>query len=472
VAVLGRHAGASRFAYNACLALVKQALRARSRDPSVRVPWTGFDLINAFNAWKRSAAAGRVFAVDSCGTATVVAVGLSWRSQVCEQVFEEAAVDLGRALAAFTESRRGRGCGRRVGFARFKRKASTVASFRVRQKSTAGRVSIRLGEAGQRSIRLPGIGVLRVREDTRRLRRMLDKGRATILSATVSCRGGRWVVSLTVQAADLHPAARHPADTGSEGSGWVGVDRGLCAYVVAATSTGQQILRVDTPPRPLQAGQAQLRRLSRQVSRKRKGSTNRAKAVARLGRCHRRIRNVRQHFVHRVANELVKTHDRLALENLHITGMMANHHLAAAITDAAWGELARVIGYKQAWRGGQVTVVDRWFPSTKTCSSCRTVTATLPLSQRTFSCDSCGHRADRDLNAAINLAVWAEEHHAQTRDPEVRGPAINACRGDGAGPHHHVGETSPNDAGTPPHTNPVRGRGRPRRAVSHKPTNL
>ena len=136
--------------------------------------------------------------------------------------------------------------------------------------------------------------------------------------------------------------------------------------------------------------------------------------------------------------------------DLHITGMMANHRLAAAIADAGWGELARVIGYKQAWRGGQVMLVDRWFPSTKTCSTCRTVAASLPLSQRMFCCDWCGYRADRDLNAAVNLAVWAEEHHAQTRDPEVRGPVTNACRGDGAGPHHRVGETSPNDAGTPP----------------------
>jgi putative transposase len=283
---------------------------------------------------------------------------------------------------------------------------------------------------------------------------MLDKGRASILSATVACRAGRWVVSLTVQAADLHSATRHPTKTSIEGGGWVGVDRGLAAYLVAATNTGEEVLRVADPPRPLRAAQAHLRRLYRQVTRKGKGSKNRGKAVARLGRRHRSICNVRQHFVHQVANELVKTHDRLALEDLHITGMMANHHLAAAIADAAWGELARVIGYKQAWRGGQVVLVNRWFPSTKTCSACRTVAGALPLSVRTFRCTSCGHRSDRDLNAAINLAVWAEENHAQTRDPEARGPVTNACRGDGPGPYHHVGETNPEDAGTSPHVVP------------------
>jgi putative transposase len=281
---------------------------------------------------------------------------------------------------------------------------------------------------------------------------MLAKGRARILSATVSRHAGRWSVSLTVEAADLHPAARHPDPPGtSADGGWVGVDRGLSAFVVAATTGGVQVLRVEDPPRPLRGAQSRLRRLSRQVSRKQRGSRNRAEAVARLARGHRRVRNIRQHFVHQVANALVKTHDRLALENLHIAGMLKNRHLSAAIADAGWGELARIIGYKQAWHGGQVTLVDRWFPSTKTCSTCHTMAATaVPLSVRVFHCDSCGHTADRDLNAAVNLAIWAE-NHAQVRDPEVRGPVINARRGDGADPHHSgAGETSPDEAGTPP----------------------
>ncbi|MEV6971663.1 helix-turn-helix domain-containing protein, partial [Hamadaea sp. NPDC051192] len=107
VVVLGRHAGAARFAFNQCLATVKDALDANAKtvDGSARVPWSGFDLINAFNGWKRSAAAGRVWAVDSAGRATLQSAGLRWRSDVSQQVFEEAAVDCGRALAAFAGSR-------------------------------------------------------------------------------------------------------------------------------------------------------------------------------------------------------------------------------------------------------------------------------------------------------------------------------------------------------------------------------
>jgi putative transposase len=414
---------------------VTEGLDAKSRDVSVVVPWSGFDLIDAFNRWKRSAAAGRVWTVDMAGGATVHSLGLSWRTGVCQQVFEEAAVDCGRALAAFAESRHGRRRGRRVGFPRFKRKTATVGSFRIRQKSCAGRAAIRVGDpaGGLRSVTLPTIGVLRVREDTRRLRRMLTNNRARIVSVTVSCRAGRWSVSLTVQAADLPPAHHQPSDGPASRSGWVGVDRGLAAYLVAADSRGNELLRVDAAPRAWKTALPKIRRLSRQTSRKRRGSANRRKAAARLARCHRRIGNVRRYFLHEVANQLIQTHDRLALEDLNVAGMLRNHHLAAAISDAAWAELARIVGYKQQWRGGHTLAVDRWFASSKTCAACGAIMARLTLADREFCCATCGHKADRDRNAATNLAIWAEQHHARIRDPEVRGPVTNAYRGDGSG---------------------------------------
>ena len=131
------------------------------------------------------------------------------------------------------------------------------------------------------------------------------------------------------------------------------------------------------------------------------------------------------------------------MEDLNIIGMMANHRLAGAIADAAWGELARLVRYKQHWRGGQVVGVDRWYPSSKTCATCHTITAAMPLSTRTFHCPRCRHRADRDLNAATNLAIWAEQHHAQVRDPEARGPVTNARRGDGTDPHQRADQCRP-----------------------------
>jgi putative transposase len=322
-----------------------------------------------------------------------------------------------------------------------------VPSFRLRNKHPKnGRASIRVGDGHPRAVTLSGIGTVRVFDDTRPLRRLLAKGRGKVLFATVSLRGGRWWVSLNVDAAELHPAARHDPDAARP---WVGVDRGLAAFIVAATTDGAELARVaaDAVPKPLNSGMTKLRRLGRAVTRKPRGSNNRRKAAARLGRQHHRITNVRKHFLHQVSNELVKTHDRLAIEDLNVAGMLRNRRLARAISDAGWAEFARLLAYKQAWAGGHLAVADRWFPSSKTCSGCGGMKPTLGLGERTYRCHTCGAALDRDLNAAINLAAWAEKH-AQTRDPEARGPVTNAHRQDGSGPRPRADETSLNDVGT------------------------
>jgi putative transposase len=454
--LLARHAGASRFAFNQCLGMVKTAITQRRSDPDVEVPWTGFDLINAFNAWKKTADAGRVFSVDSRGVTDSTVTGLAWRGEVCQQVFEEAAVDLGKGLKSWSDSRCGKRKGKRVGFPRFKKKTGDVASFRLRNKHSNGKpAAIRVGDNNRpRSVTLPGIGLIAVHDDTRRLRRMLAKDRAKILFATISYHGGRWWISLNVEADDLHPAHQHPTRP-DDGGGWVGVDRGLSAFVVAATAEGTELARIHDAPKPLAAGIKHQRRLSKSLSRKKKGSRNRTNAAAKLGRHHQRVANVRRHFLHQVSGELVKTHDRLVIENLNVAGMLANHRLARAISDAGWSQFARMLRYKQAWRGGQLIEADRWYPSTRLCPQCGVVNAAMTLADRVFIC-GCGYRADRDTNAAVNLARWghANDPH-RSPDPQAGGRATKARRRDGAGQHPRVGETSPNDAGTDVHTAPA-----------------
>jgi putative transposase len=262
---LARHVGAARFAYNQCLRL---HLDARERHAALSgrggaydadqisdadqasdgVPWTGFSLINAYNRWKRSEAAGRRFLVTGEGVAEVEVTGLAWRAEVSSQVSEEAAVDLGRGLAAWTDSRSGKRKGRPVRHPRFKKKTRMGGSFRMRNKATGGRACIRVGTGDRpRSVTLPKIGSIRVREDTRRLRRMIATGRARILQATVTRGVRRWWISVTVEAADLHPAARHQSRSADDKTGWVGVDRGLHALVVAGTQDGTETLRVQAP---------------------------------------------------------------------------------------------------------------------------------------------------------------------------------------------------------------------------------
>jgi putative transposase len=349
--MLLRHAGASRFAYNQCLQMVVEQVRAKRADPSVLVPWSGFDLINAFNAWKRSEAAGRTFIVAPDGTITKRVTGLAWRVEVAAQVFEEAAVDLGRALAAHRDSKAGKRRGRRIGFPRRKKKGRCRDSFRLRNNAHG----IRVGEGHPRSVTLPGIGAIRVHDDTRRLRRLLrqvaqvdpDTGEQTvapkgrILSATCRRRGDRWYVSLNIVAPDLHRQRHHPPRADQDHGGWVGLDRGLAAFVVAATAAGAEVQRWDAP-KPLARRLARVRRHTQVLSRAQPRSRNRAKAIRRLSREHARIADVRRSFLHEVSSQLVKTHDRLCLEDLTVSNLVRNQRLARAISDVGWAALGRV----------------------------------------------------------------------------------------------------------------------------------
>ncbi|WP_446225550.1 RNA-guided endonuclease InsQ/TnpB family protein [Nocardia sp. IBHARD005] len=451
---LARHAGAARFAFNQSLRVVKTALAQRGTDSAHHVPWTGFDLINSFNAWKKTEAAGRILAVDSDGVAQIQTTGLAWRTQVCQQVFEESAVDCGRALAAFADSRTGKRKGPRVGFPHFKRKNASQSSFRLRNRQrNGGQAAIRVGDVTPRSVTLPGIGTIRVREDTRRLRRLVVKGRAKILHATVMFRAERWWISLTAQAADLHPTHRHPPRALHDQGSWVGIDLGLSTFAVAASAAGTEVARVERSPRPLGAGLRQQRRLAKSLSRKQKGSERHRVAAARLARHHHRIANIRSHFLHQVANMLVKTHDQLVIEDLNVRGMLSNRRLARAIGDAGWATFARLLSYKQAWRGGALLTADRWYPSSKRCSACGDVNAVLTLADRVFSC-SCGFHTDRDHNAAVNLAAWpsVQQDFSRSPDPRAGGRATNARRQEGADRHPlGFGETGLVDAGTDVH---------------------
>ena len=279
--MLARYAGASRFAYNQCLRLVTEALEKKTDDPTISVPWSGFDLINAFNAWKRSEEAGRSFVVSPDGTTTKQVTGLVWRHEISAQVFVEAAVDLGRALAAYEQGRVAKAKGRRVGFPRRKRKGRCRESFRIRNKAGgSGAWSIRVGEGHPRSVTLPRIGTVRVHDDTRRLRRLLrpvlqdEPGtgkfvvapRARILFATCRRHGARWYISLNVHAPDFHPQRRHLSRSADDYGGFVGIDRGLSAFAVAATDTRTEVGRFAAP-KPLQRSMLRLRTRSRAASR-------------------------------------------------------------------------------------------------------------------------------------------------------------------------------------------------------------
>jgi putative transposase len=227
------------------------------------------------------------------------------------------------------------------------------------------------------------------------------------------------------------------------------MDRGLAAFAVAATSDGTEVGRF-LAPKPLRRGLVRLRRLSRRASMTQPHSSNRAKAIRRLSGQYARITDVRRHFLHEVSSQLVKTHDRLCLEDLGVANLMTNRHLARAVGDAAWTELARQLTYKAAWFGSELVVCDRWSLPPRPALGADRSSSTWGWPSGSFAAE-CGLLIDRDRNAAANLAAWAERSHAQVPDRQAGGRVINAPGGEGAGHRLGGGETSPSEGGTDVH---------------------
>jgi putative transposase len=200
---------------------------------------------------------------------------------------------------------------------------------------------------------------------------------------------GRWYVSFAVDVAD-------PQQLPVTGRA-VGVDLGVKDFAV--TSGGEKIPN----PRHLERKARSLARYQRRQARCQKGSANRAKAKAKVARAHRKVRAARTDFLHKTSTRLVRSNDVIVIEDLAVKNMVRNHSLTRAISDCGWGAFRQMIEYKAAKYGRHVITVDRWYPSSKTCSACGHLLAELSLSTRHWQCPSCGTRHDRDINAAKNI---------------------------------------------------------------------
>ncbi|MFR9781075.1 IS607 family element RNA-guided endonuclease TnpB, partial [Micromonospora sp. MS34] len=380
------HAGAARVAHNWALARIKAVTDQRAAERTYGVPHEqlteslSWSLAGLRKAWN--------------GAKTEVA---PWWSEVSKEAFNTGLDALARGLKNWSESRSGKRAGRPVGFPRFKSRRRTTASVRF----TTGAIRV---EPDRMHVVLPRLGRLKLHESARKLARRVDNGTARIMSATVRREAGRWHVSFTVE---VERAERTPTRPGSV----VGVDVGI--KHLAVLSTGEL---VDNP-RHLLATQARLRALGRALSRKtgphrrtgRRPSKRWERAAARLARAHARVANLRRDGLHKLTTSLAATHGTVVVEDLNVTGMLANRRLARHIADAGFAEIRRQLAYKSTWNGGRLLVADRWYPSSKTCSGCGAVKTKLALSEREYACQACGLVIDRDRNAALNLAALAAE---------------------------------------------------------------
>jgi putative transposase len=199
----------------------------------------------------------------------------------------------------------------------------------------------------------------------------------------------------------------------------VGADLGVQDFAV--TSDGERIAN----PRHLERKARNLARYQRRLARCQNGSANRAKASRKVARAHRKVRDARRDFLHRASTHLVRDNDVIVIEDLAVRNMVRNKLLARVIADCGWGEFRRQLEYKCQRYNRQLVVIDRWYPSTKTCSACGHLLAELRLSTRTWQCPSCGTRHDRDINAAKNILAAGQAVTACGAD--VRHPEPPGC---------------------------------------------
>lgn len=180
----------------------------------------------------------------------------------------------------------------------------------------------------------------------------------------------------------------------------VGIDLGIKDVFVTwngteSTSSGN--------PRHLKRKLKHLKTQQRRLSRMQKGSNRRQKQRLKVARIYSHVANCRKDFLHKATTGLIRSADVIAIEDLHIKGMLKNHCLAGAISDVGMSEFRRQLNYKAEWYGRKIVLVDRWFPSSKTCSNCGSYQKVMPLNIRHWICPDCGTFHDRDVNAAKNI---------------------------------------------------------------------
>lgn len=349
-----KHAGASRFAYNWGLARSKEAYRTTGKRP------TAIDLHRELNTLKRSS--------------------YPWMYEVSKCAPQEALRDLDTAYKHFfrrVELRKQGQWKGKLGFPKPKKRSKAIGSFRL-----TGAIKV-FSDA----VQLPRLGRLRLHEHD------FIPTDAKVLSATVSEQAGRWFVSVQVEI-EQEPYQNTPTTA-------IGVDLGI--KQLAKLSDG----RTFANPRALKHAEMRLRRLERQKARRKLDGKNRKKTCQKLAQQHAHVANIRKDAAHNLTSYLCKNHALVAIEDLHVVGMLKNHCLAQAVSDSNFGEIRRQLEYKAAWHGTHLVVIDRFYPSSKTCSACGWIDGDQTLADRVFVCEECGSVLDRDTNAAKNILAAA-----------------------------------------------------------------
>ena len=383
-----RHAGSVRTAYR-CRAYPDQAQQAvlNRTFGCVRVVWNQA-LADRRRLWHAEGKGVSYAASDAALTEMKKESGLAFLTEVSSVPLQQALRHQHRAFTAFFAHR--------ARYPQFKSRRARQSAHYTRSAFTLRGGALRVAKTS---------GSLRFRWSWPEV----DVAGLDPTMVVVSREpDGRWYVTFATDGEFPEPLP----ETGRA----VGVDLGVQDFAV--TSDGEKIAN----PRHLERKARNLARYQRRLARCRNGSGNRAKAKLKVARAHRKVRNARRDFLHRASTRLTRDNDVIVIEDLNVSGMIRNQKLARVISDCGWGEFRRQLEYKCARYGRNLIVIDRWYPSSKTCSACGHLLAELSLSTRTWQCPSCGTRHDRDINAAKNIlaagqavtACGADARHAGT----------------------------------------------------------
>lgn len=349
-----RAVGAVRFAQNWALDLVKSQLA--SGEPQ---SWSSYSLEAAWRRHRSEVA--------------------PWYSEVSKETFQYGCNRAAIALKNFSESEKGVRKGKKSRFPRFRKQGHNDSACFTSAKWKSSTVVL-----------IPRIGRIRLKEP------FTPSPYAKITGIIIRPRAGRWFVTFRIREDDWVAPEKKPIWSA------VGVDAGM-GDKFAALSDGT----IVENPRFFRTDQARLSRVSKSLRRKKLGTKNRKKALAKVARVQYRTACKRADFIHKFTTNLVKTHDEIVIEDLNLQGMKSSLRLGKSVSDVAWGEVRRQLEYKSEWYGTTLTIVDKWFPSSKTCHVCGNINAELTLSDRDWKCETCYTVHDRDINAAKNLLAMS-----------------------------------------------------------------